>query len=624
LPAPRRARRLAPSLASVAALAVLAAPAHGAQVSGRVVAGDRPVEGARVTLYASGAASASRLGSATSDERGRFTVSYSPRRGAVVYAVASGGSTRARRALRMMAVGGGSPRRLAINELTTVAAAYSLSRFLRGVAISGPSTGLGNAAATVPSLVRRATGRVAKAVADPPNGTETATLATFRTLAAIVGGCTRGTRRDCRRLFAAATPPGEPRPTDTLEAIHDIALNPVNNVRRISRLRQSRAYRPTLQRPPSSWVLSLKHTDAAYDGPGRMAFDSKGNIWVTNNFQPPGTEAGLYAIALDPTGRPRTAGPFDGGSLTGGGIQGNWWGIAVDGRDRVWLSNFTGDDPNEFYSPDFKGGNAASLFTADGVALSGDAGITAGPLQAPQGIAVDADDNVWIANHGNDTVTLYPKGDPARARVISAGRRLYNPFTIVTDASANAWVNNGSLDASAVGSVTRIAPDGTLTGPFPVNAMRSPQGMAIDSAGDLWIASLVDSSVTRLAPDGTVKGQFRAPSIEGPWGVAVDGDDNVWVASFLGEKVTKLCGRNPARCPRGTRTGEAISPRLHGFTNGGLQHLTAVQVDQSGNVWVANNWAKIAPTVGGDGLVEFIGAAAPVVTPLIGPPARPR
>jgi hypothetical protein len=48
-----------------------------------------------------------------------------------------------------------------------------------------------------------------------------------------------------------------------------------------------------------------------------------------------------------------------------------------------------------------------------------------------------------------------------------------------------------------------------------------------------------------------------------------------------------------------------------------------VQIDASGNVWVANNLKRIAPTVGGDGLVEFIGLAAPVKTPLIGPPQRP-
>jgi streptogramin lyase len=539
----------------------------------------------------------------------------------VVYAVASGGRTPARRRLRLMGVAdpaNASPRRLTINELTTVAAAYSLSRFLRGAKLAGPAPGLPNAAATVPSLVRPATGRVGAAVANPPNGTDTETLATFRTLAAVVGGCTRGTPRACRALFRAAKPPRGPRPANTLQAIHAIALNPVNSVRRIFRLRKSRAYRPTLSEPPSSWVLSLKHTGDIYDGPGRMAFDSEGNIWVTNNFQPPGTEAGLYTISLDPAGNPR-----NGGAVSGGGIQGNWWGIAIDGRDRVWLSNFTGDDPNEFYSPEFKGGNAASLFTKDAVALSGDAGFTAGNLQAPQGIAVDQSDNVWIANHGGSSVTMYPGGDPLQAKVITGGG-LNKPFSISVDAQGNAWVNNGALDASVPGSLTRISPDGTASGPFVVSGMRSPQGMAIDSAGDLWVASLVNGTVSRIGPDGQLKGQFRAPSIEGPWGIAIDGDDNVWVASFLGQKVTQLCGRTVANCPPGARTGDPISPRLTGYTNGGLQHITAVQVDQSGSVWAANNWAQIAPTVGGDGLVQFIGAAPPVATPLIGPPERPR
>jgi hypothetical protein len=77
------------------------------------------------------------------------------------------------------------------------------------------------------------------------------------------------------------------------------------------------------------------------------------------------------------------------------------------------------------------------------------------------------------------------------------------------------------------------------------------------------------------------------------------------VASFLGEKVTQPCGRTASNCPPGAKTGDPISPSLSGFTNGGLQHITAVQVDQSGNVWAA------------------IGAAPPVKTPMIGPPQQP-
>ncbi len=52
----------------------------------------------------------------------------------------------------------------------------------------------------------------------------------------------------------------------------------------------------------------------------------------------------------------------------------------------------------------------------------------------------------------------------------------------------------------------------------------------------------------------------------------------------------------------------------------------AVQIDPSGNVWVTNNietGMRVKNYAGGDGLVEFIGLAAPVKTPLIGLPRRP-
>ena len=602
-----------PRLAISAVLFVLVVPAsaaHAAKLTGRVVTSGHPLAGARVTLAA---APGSRLGRATTDRRGRFAIAYQAPADAVVYAVAS------RRAVRLMAVAAGAPRRLTVNELTTVAAAYSLARFLHGARVSGPAPGLPNAALTVSSLVRASTGRIGRAIANPPNGTATQSLVTFRTLAAILGGCTTGSARTCARLFAAAAPAGGARPANTLDAIHAIALNPAHNVRRIFNLPKTRFYRPVLGDPPSSWVLTLLHTDAAakYDGPGRMAFDSKGNIWVTNNFNPGTADAGLCTISLDPAGHPR-----NGGAVCGGGIQGNWWGIAIDRADRVWLSNFTGADPNPFYSSAFVGGNAASLFTSDAKPLSGDGGITAGNLAGPQGIAVDVNDNVWIANHTGDSVTLYPKGDPSRAQTITGGG-ISEPFAIAGDSKGNVWIDNGAIDINTPGSLTKIAP-----GAAPVNVglggLRSPQGIAVDSADNVWVTSLADSTVTWVAPDGTIKGTFRAPSIEGAWSVAIDGDDNVWVASFINQKVTELCGRVVANCPPGAKTGDPISPSVDGYTNGGLQHVTAVQVDASGNVWAANNWQTVAPIVGGNGLVEYIGAAAPVRTPLIGAPERPR
>jgi sugar lactone lactonase YvrE len=604
----------------LAALAGLAGPADAAQLRGRVLAGGRAVAGSAVTLYV--ANTKAPLGATRSGPRGFFTLAYRrPRAGAVLYAVAAGGHSPAGRALRFLSVADPAqarPRRLVLNELSTVAGAYSLARFLDGSRLSGPAPGLPNAAATVPSLVEPGTGRVSEVLAAPPNGGETRTLATFRTLGAVLAGCTQGGDRDCRALFRAAAPPRGPRPHDTLAAVHDIALNPAHDAEGIFALPKARAYRSALKRAPSSWVLSLVHTNAAYSGPGRIAFDSRGNIWVTNNFEPGSTEAGSYVIALDPAGNPRLT---PDGAVSGGGVLGNWWGIAVDQRDRVWLSDFTGDDPEEFNGPNFVGGHTVAMFNRDGE-TSYPNGITSSDLQAPQGIGVDQRGNVWVANHGAASVTMFPGGAPNRARTIRGGG-LYNPFAVEADGQGNIWVDNGSLDTERPGSLTRISPAGVPSGPFFAKRMRSPQGMAVDSAGNLWVSSLVDSTVTWFGPDGKVRGQFKAPSIRGAWSIAIDGDDNVWVASFVNRKLTLLCGRLVANCPPGTRTGDPISPTHAGFSNGGLQHVTAVQVDQSGNVWVANNWETIEPVVGGNGLVEFIGAAPPVKTPLIGPPQRP-
>src|SRR5690349_12321584 len=411
-------RVLAVAMLGCVLLGALVAPAGAAQLRGRVLAGGRAVGGSAVTLYTANAKAP--LGAARSGPHGFFTVAYRPRPGAVLYAVATGGRTPAGRALRYLSVpdpAQARPQRLVLNELTTVAGAYALSRFLDGTWLAGPAPGLANAAATVPSLVEPGTGRVSDVLAEPPNGDETRSLATFRTLAAILAECTREGGRRCRALFAAARPPRGPRPHDTLSAVHDIALNPANDVAGIYALPKSHSYRPTLKRAPSSWVLSLLHTNAAYDGPGRIAFDSRGNIWVTNNFEPPGTAAGSYVISLDPTGNPRLG---DEGVLHGGGVLGNWWGIAVDQRDRVWLSNFTGEDPEEFDGPNFVGGHTVSVFNQSGETPYAN-GIVSEDLQGPQGIAVDQRGNVWVANHSGESVTTFPQGEPSRARTIRGG-----------------------------------------------------------------------------------------------------------------------------------------------------------------------------------------------------------
>jgi streptogramin lyase len=606
---PRRlALLLAPAICcALPPPAVAQAPAGS--LNGTVLAAGKPVRGSAVTLYAAGATAATPLGSATTDSQGQFTIAYAnPAGNAPLYTIASGGTDAGGR-LRLMGVAGRSSGPLpavTINEVTTVASAYALARFLHGTAVTGPSPGLENAAATAFNLADMQAGKVSFVLANPPNGIDTNALPAFATLANALASCTTGTARECARLFAATTPTTGVAPKNTLDAVLDVALQPTNRVRAVfAAASASGAYQPVLDAPPDAWILLLKYTAGGFDAPGNIAFDASGNVWANNNFAPPGSNAGHQLTVLSPTGVPIMGSP-----LYGGGLNGAGFGIAIDRQGSVWIGNYTGD--------------SVSKFSASGTPLSPDTGW--GDVVKPQGLAVSAQGTVWIPNLHDASVTRYPGGNPDSPPPRTTGTGIEDPFDIATDAAGNAWVSNDK-------AVTEIDPSGNLVATVTGGGQKSDKGIAIDSVGNLWVASFEGQAVTEVTGAGKVSANspIRSKSINGPWGVAVDGDDNVWVADFLGDAFVELCGRDAASCPRKPngqrrRTGDTISPPRTGYTNTGVQHLTCVQVDPSGNVWGCNNWttgSSFKDFVGGDGLVELVGAAAPVKAPLVGPPQRP-
>lgn len=610
----------APAAAQSPQAPPVAGAAATARLTGQVETAAGAVAGASVRVYAAGARSARRIGAGTTAADGTYAVSYTrPRSGTPVYVVAQrgrvGGSALDRR-VRLLSVAGRAGSLAGdvhVDERSTVAGAYAFARFFDGAQISGPSPGMPNAAASAANLFDAAGGKVSFVLGNSPNGLATEALPLFNTLANALAACTTGAR-GCTRLLDAARPRGGARPGDTLAAAVAAARNPSQNQRALyrvaSEIGRRQSYGPALRAAPNAWTIALVFTGNGMNAPGRQAFDRHGNQWIGNNFAIPGTTASEVLTALDPAGQALFGRP-----LTGGGIRGPGWGTAVDQRGRIWLANFAGD--------------SVSVFDSDGRPLSPPGGYTRGGYSRPQGLAIDQRGNVWVANFGNDSVTLIPGGRPQDARNIRGGG-IEKPFGIAIDAGGHAWVTNGA-ESTGPGSVTELLPDGRISPSSPITGggLRSPQGIAIDSAGNKWIGNLASFSVTRLLPDGTVSSDspLGRPSVKGGWGVAVDGADHVWVAGFLGGNVTELCGVRAASCPPGAKTaGALISPRRTGYASAAFEHITGVQIDPSGNVWLANNWTKGSPFrefVGGNGMVQLVGAATPVRTPLIGLPRKP-
>jgi hypothetical protein len=260
----------------------------------------------------------------------------------------------------------------------------------------------------------------------------------------------------------------------------------------------------------------------------------------------------------------------------------------------------------------------------------------------------DKKGNVWVTNCESASVTKFVKGDPNQ-RVVYNNFGLDKPFDIAIDPWGNAWVTSNNNH-----SVYVIDPTGNTRLIGDTMVFQRPMGIAGDSQGNMWVsnsgaldppcgdhtvqdiiaflggisknAPVPGASVSMIMPDGTPSAgsPYTGGGLYMPWGIAVDGNDNVFVANFNGKRLSHLCGANPSNCPPGFNTGDPISP-AGGYTSDGLVRNTGVQIDPSGNVWLTNNWEIVPfPTnPGGHQLVVFIGLAAPVKTPLIGPPERP-
>jgi DNA-binding beta-propeller fold protein YncE len=619
---------------------------------GVVRSGATPLGQVEVTLLEAGTRAGAQprvLAGACSGPDGRFHLVYRPPTdaAAVLYLIADGGPQAP--ALRLAAVlGGGGGPDVVVNERTTVAAAYAFAQFTRASSVSGDSPGLPNAAAISHNLADVRTGGIAPLLAAPPNGQETSTLAAFNTLADLLAVCARG--RGCEDLLQLAQPPGQPRPGDTFQAAADIARTPGNQVAALFALaRTEPLYRPALAAAPDAWTLALRYDGNGHEinGPGNIAFDAAGNAWVSNNYRfalDPRTPVcgGRTVLAVSPTGTDLPGAPYRGGGLYGAGF-----GVAVDRAGRAWVSNFGFQGTGCAVDPS-RHDVSVSEFAADGHALSPASGWRFGGISQPQGTVADRSGNIWIANCGNRSVTRIPKGRPELARNLALGGvGLVKPFDIAVDPAGRAWVTGNGSD-----NVVELAPDGRPLRTVTPSGLHRPLGIASDSEGNLWVAdnrvlpvpcaggttadftSALNAvpaggmrpGVMMIRPDGiSTPTSFTNGGLVLPWGVAIDGDDHVWVANFAGQRLAELCGARVAMCPPGYRTGRSISPAATGYSSDGLVRNTGVQIDPSGNVWLANNWRTVPlqTNPGGHELVVFVGLAAPVRTPLAGPPQHP-
>jgi hypothetical protein len=271
--------------------------------------------------------------------------------------------------------------------------------------------------------------------------------------------------------------------------------------------------------------------------------------------------------------------------------------VSFDGAGNMYIADFgstTNGSGAQVVEIPAGGGNA--------VVVSANAGGTA--LDGAADVQIDGAGDIFIADQDNSRVVELPVGGALTALTPTVNGKLLgyandalpSPGGILYITEKD---NNRLIEMQGLGT-------GTATQVTSVDGMNlnDPGGLALDSAGDLFIADQYNNRVAEVLAGGG-SGSVYGPSIPGvsgdlsdAYGVLVDAASNLFITDFTGT------GRL-IEIPAGTSTGSVLAPTVSGTT---LTSPSYLGTDDAGNLYIADY---------GSARVFKIARTAQVPTPML-------
>jgi sugar lactone lactonase YvrE len=283
----------------------------------------------------------------------------------------------------------------------------------------------------------------------------------------------------------------------------------------------------------------------------------------------------------------------------------------------------------------------------DAVRISGsvDGYGTSALFNTPSALAVDGSGNLYVADQGNHSLR---KVTPERIVSTLAGvagtrgdtngpaadARFAFPSGIAVDKLGNVYVadteNHLVRKLSPTGEVTTLAgqsgTEGATDGGIAQAKFSYPVGLAVDSAGNVFVADSGNSTIRKVTPDGTVSTIAGSPGSTGaidglgeqarlyfPSGIVIDNSGNLYVSDKGNFLIRKISPAGEVSTVAGT---EGLSVAKDGLgADAAFLDPRGIALDAQGNLYVADTFfvRKIAPsglvsTFAGSGLEQVFEA----------------
>jgi len=306
--------------------------------------------------------------------------------------------------------------------------------------------------------------------------------------------------------------------------------------------------------------------------PSSVAVDAAGNVYVGESCQVmKATPAGVITMV---------AGTGTGCGYNGDGVPATAaelygvWGVALDAAGNLYIADSLNGRIRKVWA------STGVITTVAGGGTGGDGGpATSAALSTPYGVAVDAAGNLYISDYTNYRIRRVDASTGVITTVAGNGTQGYGgdggPATsanlglstgVAVDAAGNLYIadtfNNNRIRkvTASTGVITTIAGTGSVGysgdgGPATGATLDYPYGLAVDTAGNVYIADSENNRIRRVdastglintvAGNGTIKpppysgdgGLATNASLNTPRGVALDAAGNLYIADSLNSSV---------------------------------------------------------------------------------------